>query len=152
MNKKRIQWTLALLAAIAVMVLIFFFSGQSVEESDGLSKGLGRKLLEWCPSLNDKVTLSELNHYLRKLAHFTIYFVLGVCLTVAAGRQEKLPPVVVSILIGAAFAASDEIHQIFSDGRGPMVQDVILDSCGVVAGSVLTAACEKLHSTLTHKS
>lgn len=152
MSSKQMKWAVAAIAAAAIMALIFFFSAQPVQDSDSLSKGIGRKLLEWFPVLHEKVTLSELNHYLRKLAHFTIYFALGVCLTVAAGRQKKLPPVVVSILIGTVFAASDEIHQIFSDGRGPMVQDVILDSCGVAAGSALAAVCEKLHSTLKHKS
>lgn len=152
MSSKQMKWAVAAIAAAAIMALIFFFSAQPVQESDSLSKGIGRKLLEWFPVLHEKVTLSELNHYLRKLAHFTIYFALGVCLTVAAGRQKKLPPVVVSILIGTVFAASDEIHQIFSDGRGPMVWDVILDSCGVVTGSALVAVCEKLHNTLKHKN
>lgn len=144
MSSKQMKWAVAAIAAAAIMASIFFFSAQPVQDSDSLSKGIGRKLLEWFPSLHEKVTLSELNHYLRKLAHFTIYFALGVCLTVAAGRQKRLPPVVVSILIGTVFAASDEIHQIFSDGRGPMVRDVILDSCGLAAGSALAAAGGKL--------
>lgn len=152
MSSKQMKWAVAAIAAAAIMALIFFFSAQPVEESDSLSKGIGRKLLEWFPVLHEKVTLSELNHYLRKLAHFTIYFALGVCLTVAAGRQKKLPPVVVSILIGTVFAASDEIHQIFSDGRGPMVRDVVLDACGLAVGSALAAVCEKLHNALKHKN
>lgn len=118
MNKKQIQWAAAVMAA-AIMILIFSFSAQSAQESHFLSKGIGRMLLECFPSLSSVVTLSELNHYLRKLAHFVIYFALGVCLTLASGRQRKLPPAVLSILIGAAFAASDEVHQIFSGGRGP---------------------------------
>lgn len=144
MNKKRIQWAAAVMAA-AIMVLIFFFSAQSAQESDFLSKGIGKMLLEWFPSLSSMVTLSELNHCLRKMAHFVIYLALGICLTLASGRQRKLPPVVLSILIGAVFAASDEVHQIFSDGRGAMIQDVFLDTFGVAVGSCLIALCEKAH-------
>ena len=40
-----------------------------------------------------------------------------------------------AILGGAAFAVTDEFHQFFSDGRGPMLQDVLLDTCGVTAGA-----------------
>ena len=144
MNKKRMKWAIASVAAAGIMGLIFFFSAQPVQESSGLSKGICGKLLEWIPSLNEKVSLSELDHCLRKLAHFTIYFALGVCLTVAAGRQKRLPAAAVSLLIGTAFAASDEIHQIFSDGRGPMIQDVVLDACGVAAGSALAALSGRL--------
>lgn len=144
MDKKQVQWTFALLATIAIMTLIFFFSSQPARESGMLSKGIGRKLLELIPALNSVVTLSKLDHYLRKLAHFTIYSILGCCLTVVAGRQQKIAPVVVSILVGTAFAASDEIHQVFSEGRGAMVQDVILDFCGVAVGSVLFTLCGKI--------
>ena len=150
MNKRRIQWAAAVMAT-AIMVLIFFFSAQPAEESHFLSKGIGRTLLEWFPFLESMVTLGELNYYLRKMAHFGIYFALGICLTLMSGRQRKLPPVVLSILIGAAFAASDEVHQVFSDGRSAMIQDVLLDSCGVAVGSCLTALCEKVYRMRGHK-
>lgn len=144
MSHKQMKYIVAAITAAAIMVLIFIFSSQPARVSGGLSKEISRKLLEWFPVLNDRITLGRLNYYLRKLAHFAIYFALGVCLTVAAGRQKKLPPLLVSILIGTAFAASDEVHQIFSDGRGPMVRDVVLDACGVVAGSTLATACGRL--------
>lgn len=144
MGNRQVKRTVAAIAAVAIMVLIFFFSAQPAKDSDSLSREVGRTLLEWFPSLENKMTLSKLDHCLRKLAHFTIYFVLGVCLTVVTGRQKKLPPITVPVLIGTAFAVSDEIHQIFSDGRGPMIRDVVLDACGVAAGSVLAMVCERV--------
>ena len=39
-----------------------------------------------------------------------------------------------SILIGVAYAASDEFHQSFIPGRGPSIRDVCIDSAGVLTG------------------
>lgn len=149
--KKQNIWIAAAVASVVVMAVIFFFSSQPVVDSDRLSKGFGRKLMEWFPALGARFTLSELDHYLRKSAHFAIYFILGFCLTVAAGRQKKLPPAVVSVGVGVIFAASDEIHQFFSDGRGPMIKDVILDSFGVAAGSALSLLCGKIVRSMRGK-
>lgn len=129
----------------AVMALIVWFSGQSATESDGLSKGLAEHLMRIFPGLEGLFTVGKLNHYLRKLAHFTLYFILGCGLTGVASKQRKIPPFLAAVLIGTAFAATDEIHQFFSDSRGPMVQDVILDACGVAAGSALATLCRKCY-------
>lgn len=146
-SKKRKQgklWMTAVVTAVAVMAAIVWFSSQSAAESSAISKGLAGKLMAIFPALEDVVTLSKLNHYLRKLAHFTLYFVLGCSLTGVASRQQKVHPVLVSILIGTVFAMTDEIHQFFSENRGPMIQDVLLDACGVAAGSIFVTLCKKL--------
>jgi len=43
-------------------------------------------------------------------------------------------------LLTSAYAATDEIHQLFVPGRAGMVADVILDSCGALTGVVLFCA------------
>lgn len=73
------------------------------------------------------------NFLIRKAAHFTLYFVLGLGLTGAFHFQKKVPAWIPSLLLGAGFAATDEFHQSFT-GRTAMVEDVVLDSCGVAAG------------------
>lgn len=138
--KKRISQLFSVVLVVAVMVLIYRFSAQSVAESRGLSKSIAEKLATLFPALGQ---VERLEHYLRKFAHFMLYFILGCGLTGVAGGQRKVSPVLVSILVGTIFAASDEIHQIFSDGRGPMVQDVLLDACGVATGSVFVALCKR---------
>lgn len=138
--KKWISQLFSVVLVIAVMVLIYRFSAQSVAESRGLSKSITEKLAMLFPALGQ---VERLEHYLRKLAHFMLYFILGCGLTGVAGGQRKVSPVLVSILVGTIFAASDEIHQIFSDGRGPMIQDVLLDACGVATGSVFVDLCKR---------
>ena len=144
MRKRKGLWIFTFLLTVTVMAAIICFSSQSAAESNGLSKGLAQWLLNLVPSLGDAVTLRKLNHFLRKSAHFSLYFLLGCGLTGLASRQRKIPPVLLAVLGGAAFAAADEFHQFFSDGRGPMLQDVLLDTCGVTAGALFIALLRKV--------
>ncbi len=40
----------------------------------------------------------------------------------------------ISAIIGLLYAISDEIHQAFIPGRGPLVSDVFIDFSGVIMG------------------
>lgn len=143
MRNGRTDWGLTLAATIGVMAAIVFFSAQSAEESNALSERLAEILLAWFPALSQAADLNLLNHWLRKAAHFLLYFLLGCGMTAAAGRQTKVPPAVLSIAAGIVFAASDEIHQFFSVQRAPMVRDVLLDTAGVAAGTWFALFCRK---------
>jgi hypothetical protein len=65
---------------------------------------------------------------LRKLAHVGEYAVLGALLLRALDRP--LPAVV----LGVAYAASDELHQHFVPGRRGSPVDVLIDTVGVAIG------------------
>lgn len=68
---------------------------------------------------------------LRKLAHLAEYAVLGALLHRAV-RREPL-----AVLIGSAYAVTDEIHQSFVSGRQGSPLDWLVDTAGVVAGTVI---------------
>jgi VanZ family protein len=65
---------------------------------------------------------------LRKAAHAAEYAVLGFLLLRALGRETA------ALVVGIAYAASDEIHQHFVAGRQTSMLDVLVDSVGVAAG------------------
>jgi VanZ family protein len=65
---------------------------------------------------------------LRKIAHAAEYAVLGALLFRALGRE--LPAVV----IGIAYAVTDEVHQAFVSGRHGTPVDVLVDAVGVLIG------------------
>lgn len=115
-----------------------------------------------------------LDHPVRKTAHFLEYAVLGALMlnavvqVMAARRaEEKAPrektilererrlpaahvkPVFVAWALATAFAAFDEVHQLFVPGRAGMVSDVVLDSFGVLAGVFLLALVARLASRKT---
>jgi VanZ family protein len=68
---------------------------------------------------------------LRKLAHAVEFGVLGALLVRALGREP------LAILIGSAYAVTDEVHQAFVSGRQGSPLDWLIDAAGVVAGVLL---------------
>ena len=72
---------------------------------------------------------------LRKVAHFTEFAALGMCLAWLHGmlQKGKLRP----FLWGVLAAAVDETIQRFVPDRGPSLRDVCIDSAGVLTGIVL---------------
>lgn len=72
---------------------------------------------------------------LRKLAHFTEFACLGICLTwlLAMLQRHKALP----LLFGFLTACVDETIQAFVPGRNPSPVDVAIDTSGVITGMIL---------------
>jgi VanZ family protein len=69
----------------------------------------------------------------RKVAHALEFALLGALLLRALGRPG------VAIALGSLYAATDEVHQSFVDGRVGSPLDWAIDTVGVVAGVLLVA-------------
>jgi VanZ family protein len=65
---------------------------------------------------------------LRKLAHLAEYAILGALL----GRAVRLPGL--ALALGVLYAVSDEVHQMFVEGRHGSPLDVLIDTAGLLAG------------------
>ena len=133
MNKKIIFTFLTILW----MVLIFAFSNQKAVASTENSQSFIRStIINVYKIFNSNATEEQINEIVekydtpvRKLAHFTEYFVLGVlvCLMFKAyGIKNSYLMIIVCFL----YACSDEIHQLFVPGRNGNVIDVVIDSVG----------------------
>lgn len=138
-DNKRIKHWLSVIMVLLWMACIFFFSAQVAESSNGLSLGLAEKLygfvIRWISV--EKLPLDLFNHYIRKLAHFAIYGVLGILLSYAyfknqwmMGKRQWL----YIWLTGTVYAMTDELHQFFVPGRAMQFRDVLIDSGGCLAG------------------
>jgi VanZ family protein len=68
---------------------------------------------------------------LRKLAHAAEFAVLGALLQRALGEPRS------ALVVGVAYAVSDELHQHFVPGRLGSPVDVAIDSFGVAVGVAL---------------
>lgn len=82
---------------------------------------------------------------LRKLAHFTEFACLGMCLSwlVRMLREKKPEHYLYPLLGGFLVACADETIQAFVPGRGPGIKDVAIDTLGVCLGIVLIAIIVK---------
>ncbi|WP_047150853.1 VanZ family protein [Aneurinibacillus tyrosinisolvens] len=87
-------------------------------------------------SVNQLGAAGFIEFFIRKGAHFTLYFLLGFLMYGAlrgsgVGRGKRL---VGSLLFMVLYAASDEIHQMYTANRTPLAADVLLDSVGGAIG------------------
>lgn len=78
-------------------------------------------------------------HFVRKAAHFSIYTVLGVLLSINSSYhfKNKWLCTLLPISLGLLYAVSDEIHQLYVPGRSGEIRDVLIDSAGVVLGCLI---------------
>lgn len=83
---------------------------------------------------------SKYNERLRNCLHMFEFFVLtffAVLFFNTALKSIYRFNILYSFLFGVINAFADEIHQIFVDGRGFEIVDILLDSTGCMAGAVL---------------
>ena len=139
---------LSFVPAIIMMCLIFSFSGQDADTSSELSFQVGIKVFSVANETFNKgwsskkiEQLSEASqYYIRKTAHFTEYLILAITVAFPLYVFGIRGPWLV-ILAGSfciAFAGLDEYHQSFVAGRSPQKKDVLIDSCGVIIGVIMT--------------
>ena len=137
-NKKAI--TILSIIILATLAFIWIHSCMDREDSS-MESGFVYDLL--CPFFElfmGKGNVTE--HFIRKLAHFTEFFGLGLELMLFMRLEFlKIKPVlpVNAWVFGIFCALIDETIQLFS-GRGPAVQDVWLDSAGCLTGVLIMLA------------
>lgn len=137
-NKRKLKTLLPWLLVIIWMLLIFSLSGQTADQSNKLSTGVTEKVIETVKKvthLSDS-SLDNVNHIVRKSAHFFAYLLLAILVLNAlrTSRQPGLKKVGITIIICVLYACSDEFHQLFVPGRGAQVRDVFIDSAGSITG------------------
>lgn len=79
------------------------------------------------------VPQQNLDHNIRKLAHFLEFALLGVilCNVYAAFGVSHRTATGYILFLGLAVAVTDEYIQLYAPGRSALVTDVILDFSGV---------------------
>ena len=124
---------------LALLTLAFIWGNSLLgrDESQNLSREL---LAEICTALETVgVHLDpEDDHWLRKLAHFSEFGLLGLemCLLLWLNRHHSVQGFVNCAFAGLSVAVADEALQLISN-RGSQVQDVLLDFAGFLTGLLL---------------
>ena len=83
------------------------------------------------PSLSTE--LGTWDTILRKLAHLAEYAILGALLD----RALRRPQLVVAVALAGLYAVTDEVHQLFVEGRHGSPLDVAIDALGALLGVLL---------------
>lgn len=113
----------------------------------------------------EHIANETLQPIVRKLAHFSIYTLLGfftinyaLACEKGNGRcytNEQCSPIqskrsrnkiiLYSWLFGTLYAVTDEIHQFFVPGRSCEIRDVCIDSLGVLTGIIFVLMIIKIY-------
>ena len=124
------------IAALAFTGFIFYNSSLPAPVSDETSYYFVN-LVAWINAFLDKpVPLPEMNHYIRKTAHFTEYFVqsLLLCNAFQTDRADHKNSRGCILFLSLLTAVLDEYIQLFSPGRSGQVTDILLDFSGGFSG------------------
>ena len=137
---------IAIILLIAWSSLIFCFSSDNGTKSGSLSGAVTNKIIEVL-KIKPNVKQKDLLHaFVRKTAHFTEYFILGLlimnCL-ITFGVSKYL--LIWTITIGFLYAISDEVHQLFVADRVGAPLDVLIDTCGVITSSSIMYLIRRKH-------
>ena len=154
-RRKLIISTIMLLLIIAWMILIFQFSCMNSKDSDKASSETVATIIENSLRVTNKIGATHsysthndilnaskvLNPLMRKVAHFSEYFILGVLIIIFLNyvieNKKYIIVFLISFVICALYATSDEFHQVFISGRAGQAVDVCIDTLGALTGIVL---------------
>lgn len=125
--KKRIS----IILVVIWMILIFIMSSFNSTESSNQS-GFIVDIIANIFNINN---LNILSLIIRKLAHFTEYFILGLLVYNMIYNHNK--KTYIAIIICILHATSDELHQILVPGRSCQLLDITIDSIGSLLGIYL---------------
>lgn len=129
MKKKHVY----LLLCFFWMALIFWFSAQEGDNSQGMSNRIiaildsmfHTHILEGGGILEDTVSF-----LVRKAAHMSEYAVLGILFAAYLKEIGMKRYTWIALLGVVLYASSDEFHQLFVVGRSGQLQDVWIDTLG----------------------
>ncbi len=127
------------------MGVIFCFSSQPAPRSANLSRKVTEQIVHNVSGTQNVVvndsedSFKQWHTFIRKVAHFSLYLVLGVfvmnlCLSY---RFLNKWVVLLSLGISVLYAFFDELHQHFVPGRSFLWTDVLLDSISAFLGIYL---------------
>lgn len=126
------------------LILIYLLSAETGDQSGSLSDGILLSIAKLLKISDTKAFVDTFGFFIRKLAHFSEYFILYI-LTYECFKEYNCPKlIVVSVLFCVLYASFDEFHQLFVDGRCGQLSDVIIDSSGSIVSCFLwRLVCEK---------
>lgn len=142
MNKfKKIIWpSLSLLVAVGI-----FYSSAATGEVSGAASmaiaeyvhGIAERFLNIAPD--------TLNFFVRKAAHFAVYFALAFCVAMSLKPYVKNTYFLLLAAWGIAtvYGITDEIHQYFVPGRVAAISDMLINSAGALTASALVSLLRK---------
>ncbi len=147
MNKTILIRTILVVFLVSWVVFIFMMSSQPATQSTQTSSKFVLKIIDIIYRDFNKISTQQQNNIIhtitlivRKTAHFTEYFILGLLSTGVAityNNKKRYLNYVFSVLFSVVYAVSDELHQYFVPGRACRFLDICIDAAGSICAAFL---------------
>ncbi len=129
--KRKIYVTVSWILVFLCMAFIFSMSAANGEESSGISDLILKQI-------NELTGLEITSHFIRKAAHFCEFALFSFLISNAVFATWKSKKSSIFAFPAACiYAVTDELHQLFSDGRACSVKDMLIDSSGAFLGALI---------------
>lgn len=139
---------------IVFLYILWIFSNSLMNGnvSSDTSGSITRQILAFLAFFGINPTYDMFHHFIRKLAHFLEYTLLGLLTTFSIFRKslfssEKMTWVFICVLTPLL----DECLQLFVPGRSGAFTDSLLDLCGCIFGTLFLLMIQKLFSCYFQK-
>ena len=135
--------TLNILLLVLWMLIIFTFSNANSTKSTNTSDkviDIGINIVDSIrneKTENKELLIEKLTIIVRKIAHFLEYLILGILMYRVVSDYTNKNVLILSILLCILYPTTDEIHQIFINGRDGNIKDVLVDSIGIIIGCLI---------------
>lgn len=144
-TKKQIIYAILILIWMAI---VFAFSNQPADnssQSSGRITEIVMKIIAKEPAKRTQELTDMVETIVRKTAHFSLYAVGGFLMAglVNTTKVSNKKLIIYAIFFTTLYACTDEIHQLFVDGRSGEIRDVLIDGTGATLGTMLYLLTKK---------
>lgn len=131
----KIKRIIYLILIILQLLVIFNFSAENGSKSSGRSHKFINNIINVYKSvskskIDNKEIIKTIEYPIRKCAHFTIYFILGIFVILFFLTFDIKYRYLFSGLFVYICACLDEVHQLFVPGRSGKLLDTFVDLFG----------------------
>ncbi len=134
---------LSIVLLIGWMLVIFLFSNSPGKDSTETSSRVITTFIEIRDNITNNSTseldrtiiIENLSFIVRKFAHISEYIILAI-LMYNVLYNYNIKDYWIVLLLCILYSCSDEFHQLFVPGRSGQVVDVLIDSIGIVIGTL----------------
>lgn len=120
------------LPVVGMLAVMYWFSTDALSGEN--TRGIIETVLSWFGYHPPGRTLTRINYFVRKSAHFTEYAILAALLFRAfradSSYRWRLSWALYSLAVIVSWAALDEWHQTLTRTRGGSIWDSLLDASG----------------------
>lgn len=138
-----------LILIVLCMTSIYLFSNKNSTSSNNTSKKVVNSIVTIYENITNKKInknqiINKLNYPIRKLAHYSVYFILGIFIYKLILLTKQKHKELITLSICLIYACLDEFHQLYISGRTGQLKDVLIDTLGSLTAITIIYLLDKI--------